>query len=306
MKTPTLSIPLIFIFLLITPFNFLIAGFPSNNSGVYESKECINNIGVQNCNEDSKTENSKLLLKLKSAALTGDADTQFRLGEIYRRGWLGIEKDKEEAFKWVKMSAESGHPAGQGTLGAMLSIGFGVPVNYLKAYKWTRIAALKGIAEAQANLGVMYMYGHGILKNENRAIQWLRKAVDQDNTLAKILLGKIHLSKGRKLRTSNLDCQKMWACLRAFRHYKIAAQLKNTNAMVFLGNMIIVLNKRRNHSDNPKWLMWLLLANRFEIRDTFLRKNVKGLLKTLKKKKKLMKTSDILANQCIVRGLKDC
>ena len=306
MKTLTLFIPLISIFFLFTPISFLSAAFHIVNPSVQKNEGCTDKVVTLNCKSDTKTKNSKFLHKLKSAALTGDAYTQFRLGEIYRRGWLGVRKNKVEAFKWIKMSAESGHPPGQAVLGAMLSIGVGVPANYLKAHKWTRMAALKGIAEAQANLGVMYMYGHGIPKSEERAIQWLRKAVDQGNSLAKNLLGEIYLSKGRKLRTRNLDCRKRWACLRAFQLYQRAAQLENGDAMVFLSNITLVLHKRSTHTNYPKWVMWLLLANRFKIRDPVLRKSVKGLLTTIKKNKKLMKTSNVLANQCIARGLKGC
>ena len=299
---PSLLIFVLLSFKLIDP---LYAALPLEKRLISMKNDCDGDVINQGCLKGS-TKASMLLQKLRVEALNGNVKAQYRLGFVYKEGWLKVPIDKEEAFLWTRLSAENGHPAGQSALGAMFSTGFGVPVNYMKAYKWTRLAALKGMAQAQSNLGVMYMYGHGVLKSEDRAIQWLQKAVDQGNVLAGKLLGKIYLSKGLKLRTKNADCRRMWACIRAFKYYEKAAHLKSGDAMVFLSNLYLALNRKAIGFHYPKWVMWLLLAEKSKIETPVLRRNVKGLLASLEGNTSFMKIGNELAQRCIRRKYIGC
>lgn len=65
----------------------------------------------------------------------GDAQAQFRLGMMYRKG-VGVAKNCEKAFKWLKKAAEQGHSNAQILLGTMYDSGEGVEQNEQEALKW--------------------------------------------------------------------------------------------------------------------------------------------------------------------------
>ncbi|MBA71170.1 MAG: hypothetical protein CMO73_00695 [Verrucomicrobiales bacterium] len=70
----------------------------SNNSGSSTPKE----------EEDGDEEISAEVKALKEKALSGDASAQLFLGQSYQRG-SGVEKNLDEAIKWLRMSAEQGN-----------------------------------------------------------------------------------------------------------------------------------------------------------------------------------------------------
>jgi len=59
------------------------------------------------------------------AASDGDAEAQYNLGIIYRKG-DGQPRNPAEAFKWFKKAAEQGHVDAQHILGMMFTKGEGV------------------------------------------------------------------------------------------------------------------------------------------------------------------------------------
>ena len=73
---------------------------------------------------NNKKQEFSELLRL---AHLGNADSQFRVGEIYRKG-EGIEKDSKEAAKWLLKASEQGNPQAQYRFGRMLHSGEGVEV----------------------------------------------------------------------------------------------------------------------------------------------------------------------------------
>ena len=60
--------------------------------------------------EESKGDEEMLaeIKELKEKALAGDASAQLFLGQSYQRG-SGVEKDLDEAIKWLRKSAEQGN-----------------------------------------------------------------------------------------------------------------------------------------------------------------------------------------------------
>ncbi|MDB4783242.1 hypothetical protein OAG39_01330 [Verrucomicrobiales bacterium] len=60
--------------------------------------------------EESKGDEEMLaeIKELKEKALAGDASAQLFLGQSYQRG-SGVEKDLNEAVKWLRKSAEQGN-----------------------------------------------------------------------------------------------------------------------------------------------------------------------------------------------------
>jgi TPR repeat protein len=61
-------------------------------------------------NEEIK---KRALKKLKSAADQGDKSAQFEMGLDYLTGWRFFERNHEEAFKWIHLSADQGHKEAQ-------------------------------------------------------------------------------------------------------------------------------------------------------------------------------------------------
>ena len=261
--------------------------------------------------ETPETSESKAILSLKTAASKGDIGAQRDLFEIYKDGLEGMPQDFKEALRWVRMGAENDDPEAQANLGTMLSIGLGTPINYQEALKWTRLSALKGYAAAQSNLGVMYLEGHGVKRNLNRAAKWLHKAEAQGNFIAKHELGRVYLAKGRRLRKSNFDCHNTKACLKASGFYRKAAEYKNTEAMVFLGNVVLILDaiSRKQRKAGPdkfvKAVMWWVLADRIGLENSNMDKNVKTFLEG-HQKPGVIKKANSLADKCMWKGLKGC
>ena len=59
-------------------------------------------------NEISKDDLLPEVKELLNKALAGDADAQLFLGQRYQEG-NGVDENKEEAIKWLKLSAEQGN-----------------------------------------------------------------------------------------------------------------------------------------------------------------------------------------------------
>ena len=77
------------------------------------------------------------------AAEQGDAEAQFNLGHMYRKG-QGVRQDDKTALKWFRLAAEQGHAEAQLVLGAMYYGGYGVSQDYITAHVWANIAAVNG------------------------------------------------------------------------------------------------------------------------------------------------------------------
>ena len=107
--------------------------------------------------------------RLKEMARSGNGAAQFELGDYYYQG-IGVEKNFEEAVKWLRLAAENKEEKAQDTLGTMLFNGDGVEKNFEEAYKWLEDAALAGYLPAKHNLGIMLNNGDGVKRDEDAAI----------------------------------------------------------------------------------------------------------------------------------------
>jgi TPR repeat protein len=77
------------------------------------------------------------------AAKQGDADAQYHLGQMYRKG-EGVQQDYETAVNWYTLAAEQGNVDALFNLGAMYDFGTGVLKDYVYAHMWYNIAAISG------------------------------------------------------------------------------------------------------------------------------------------------------------------
>jgi TPR repeat protein len=125
------------------------------------------------------------------AALQGDADAQYVLGDMYKNG-LGGPQDYEEAVKWYRKSANQGWAEGLALLGTAYATEKGVPVDQSQAAKLFRLAAELGNALAQTSLGYIYASGGGGLRQDNvQAYIWLGLASAQGNERARETRDKV-------------------------------------------------------------------------------------------------------------------
>jgi hypothetical protein len=124
------------------------------------------------------------LREWKPLAKQGNADAQFNLGHVYRRGH-GVPKDYKTAVKWYRLAAEQGHAPAQTSLGVRYKKGQGVPRNTNTALKWYKLAAKQGYAPAQHNLGNAYVKGRGVEQNYINAYMWYSKAAAQGHKKSK-------------------------------------------------------------------------------------------------------------------------
>jgi len=99
-----------------------------------------------NANEEAATP----LTTYTRAAKQGDAEAQYQLGEIYRKGTeKGVSRSFKEAARWYELAAEQGHPEAQYQLGELYSKGRGVGRNKKTARKWYKAAGEQGHVKAK-------------------------------------------------------------------------------------------------------------------------------------------------------------
>ena len=94
----------------------------------------------------------------------------------------------EEMKRW-QPKAEAGDAEAQFRLGQMYALGYGFKQNFNSAIEWYEKAAAQGNAKARTALGVLYFYGTGVEKNEEKAREWAEKAAAQNNLVAQDLMG---------------------------------------------------------------------------------------------------------------------
>lgn len=88
-------------------------------------------------------------LALREHAQTGDAESQYQLGQMYAEG-MHCRQDNSAAFGWYRRAAKQDHPDANFALGMMYREGRVVPLSLELSDRYLRKAALLGSAEAQA------------------------------------------------------------------------------------------------------------------------------------------------------------
>ncbi len=109
-------------------------------------------------------------------AKQGEVYAQFWLGVCYKNG-KGVEKNVQEALKWIAKSAEDGCPYAQEYLGRCYEEGDGVPKDDKLAGQWFRKAAEQGDAGGQYHFA-MFEWEHGKLVD---AYKWYNLAAAHED-----------------------------------------------------------------------------------------------------------------------------
>jgi hypothetical protein len=89
------------------------------------------------------------IAQLREAAVRGDAEAQFELGEAYETGRL-VDADLAWAARWYGRAAYRGHSEAQYRYALLKMEGRGLPRDRGGAYRWLALAARQGHLEAEA------------------------------------------------------------------------------------------------------------------------------------------------------------
>ena len=121
-----------------------------------------------------------------------DHDIQFILGRCYHLGF-GVEKNGEEAVKWLTRSAASGNAEAQAELAAMYHDGDAVCQDYTKSCELYGKSAAAGCMAGIIGLGNALVVGEGIAKNVEKAMRLYQKASDMGSLPCMTHLGRVYL-----------------------------------------------------------------------------------------------------------------
>ena len=100
----------------------------------------------------------QVLTYLYYRAILGDADAQYKLGQLYEYG-LVVAKNIEQSIIYYELAALQQDVRAEYNLGVLYLEGKTTPINYQKGVDWMMDAAFKGNAYAQYALGNIYEHG---------------------------------------------------------------------------------------------------------------------------------------------------
>ncbi len=96
----------------------------------------------------------------------------------------------------IRQPAERGDVKAQARLGAMYLLGSGVEKDEEQAAKWMLKAANQGDIDAQVIVAAMFDRGLGVKNDVKMATQWYEKAAAQGHSASRAILGKNDVAKG--------------------------------------------------------------------------------------------------------------
>ena len=125
----------------------------------------------------ASSDGAALLKRLEAASAAGNAESAFRLGELYRAGQVGVTHDIRRAIQYYRQAVRLGnHPGAMNTLGILYEQGVGVTASQSTAVEWYEKAARAGSAMARANLGKIHARGEAGGQDYRLATAELKKA----------------------------------------------------------------------------------------------------------------------------------
>jgi serine/threonine-protein kinase PpkA len=130
-----------------------------------------NQLSMQSTSSDGspKEKYSDPVQSYVSAAENGNTEVQFQLALALANG-AGVERDFNEALRWLEAAARSGHAVAQYNVG--LGSLFGPDPKPRNAGQWIKSAADQDFKPAYRVLGWMYTTGTGIKRNAKQAVVW--------------------------------------------------------------------------------------------------------------------------------------
>ncbi|MCI7008077.1 MAG: SEL1-like repeat protein [Parabacteroides sp.] len=122
------------------------------------------------------------------AALQGNAEAQYKLGECYEDGLGGLEEDPELAFEWYKKAAEQNYPDALYVAGLFYEDGDVIEQDIPKAFQYYNQAAELGDSGAQLHLSHAYRFGDGIEMDPEMAFYYASLAADSNDSVGLLFL----------------------------------------------------------------------------------------------------------------------
>ncbi|WP_283427303.1 tetratricopeptide repeat protein [Shimia sagamensis] len=134
----------------------------------------------------------RALSNLKLAAEAGYGNSQFKLGNLYRKGTL-VSEDLDEAMFWYDQAIEfSQHTDAMFWAAYILGGDSGsYPLDYERAVSLYERAASTGDKWAQHNLASMYFHGKGAYPNLEKATHYFGLAAEQGHVMAMRKYGRL-------------------------------------------------------------------------------------------------------------------
>ncbi|MBC8002791.1 MAG: sel1 repeat family protein [Opitutaceae bacterium] len=124
----------------------------------------------------------KRFLEFKARADQGDAVAQINLGICYATG-RGVDKDDQEALKWIRKAAEQNHAGAQNNLGICCANGEGVKTEPVEAYSWYTLAARTNEGAAKNREVLAKAMSPQQLADAEKRIKELRAIIDEKRGL---------------------------------------------------------------------------------------------------------------------------
>lgn len=185
----------------------------------------------------SRGQHRRALDYYRKAALTGDADAQFRLGNLYYDGYgSSVNHSRPKALSWWESAAKQGHHGAQFKVGDYYERHNDVQT----ALGWYQQAVDQHDPDAQARLGYMYLTGQGVSENSKLGLDYLHHAAEQGNAEGCYLLGVAYISG----RTGSRDLGK------AEHWFLKAAEQNHPDAPYELGR---VYEEYSNYREAIRW-----------------------------------------------------
>ncbi len=120
------------------------------------------------------------LAKWQLPADSGDANSQFGLGQMYGNGF-GVMMDDDQAIKYYGLAVEQGHAQAQCNLAVMHQNGWGVTQNDAEAARLYTLSAEQGVTEAQIAIGRMLSLDYSEAYDPVLAYKWFSIATLMEN-----------------------------------------------------------------------------------------------------------------------------
>jgi TPR repeat protein len=146
-----------------------------------------------------------VLFVWKALAEKGVWQIEARIGELYERGAIGVEKDTQQALHWYRKAVFDGDDAvAHVGLGRAYYTGTGVERDFIAALEHFRKAFASNLPEAAIYLGLMYYRGTGVQRNVQRAEEYFFVAAKANYPAAYSYLARIALDRGRLFKAVKL------------------------------------------------------------------------------------------------------
>ena len=125
---------------------------------------------------------------LLAKANAGEADAQYRLGNMYNFG-DGVRRDYAQALVWYRKGAEQGDAKSEFQLGGLYHFGHGVPQDDAQGFAWTMKAAEQGDGDADSSFPRVTAKAGALQRTTRRKWPGFAREQSRDTSTRNFFLG---------------------------------------------------------------------------------------------------------------------